>query len=70
MLMLMNPLILFIIIAIIFGVLPLIMRSNVVAMFMSLFVGEAIASLLAQDITDIISSTVNLNIPLYNIVQI
>ncbi len=70
MLMLMNPLILFIVIAVIFGVLPLIMRSNVVAMFMSLFVGEAIAGLLAQDITDIISSTVNLNIPVYNIVQI
>lgn len=70
MLMVMNPIILLVIIAVIFGVLPLIMRSNIVAMFMSLFVGEAIALLLAQDITDIIGSVVNLNIPLYNIVQI
>lgn len=66
----MNPLVLLAAVAVVFGILPLILRSNVVAMFMSLFVGQALSLLLAQELTNMVYGMVRVDAPVYMIVQI
>lgn len=58
------------IIAVIFGVAPLILRSNVVFMLLALCGGEVLARLAGQDLTQIVNSIITTNFPMYSVVQI
>lgn len=58
------------IIAIIFGIAPIVLRTNAVYMLLALCAGEVLARLTAQDVTQIASSFITADIPLYSIVQI
>lgn len=70
MIMLMNAPILLGIIAVVFGVLPIIIRSNVVLIFLALCAGEVLARLMGNDATQIVNSFVATDVPMYSIVQI
>ena len=68
--MLMDATILLAIVGAVFGVLPLILGSNAVFMFLTLCAGDLLAQLAAKDVTQITSSTVSVNAPMYVIVYI
>lgn len=70
MLMFMNAPILLGIIAVVFGVLPLILRSNAVLILLALCGGEVLARLVGQDVTQIVNSIVATDLPTFSIVQI
>ena len=66
----MSAPIVFGIIASVFGILPIILRTNAIYMLLALCAGEVLARLTAQDVTQIASSFITADIPLYSIVQI
>ncbi len=67
----MNPtLILLISCGVVFAFLPLLFRSNAVAIFLTLCAGSIVSKLVAQDATQIVNSIVNFNVPMLSIVQI
>lgn len=70
MLMVMNAPIVFGLLAVVFGVLPIILRSNAVLMLLTLCSGEVLARLTSQDLTQLASSFITADIPLYSIIQI
>jgi hypothetical protein len=70
MLMLMNAPILLGIIAVVFGLAPLLLRSNAVYIFLTLCAGEILATLVASDLTQVASSMVTYDLPKYTIVQL
>lgn len=70
MIMLMNAPILLGIIAVVFGVLPILIRSNVVLILLALCAGEVLARLMGNDVTQIVNSFVATDVPMYSIVQI
>jgi hypothetical protein len=64
-------LILLIISAVVFGLLPLFFRSNAVYVFLTLSAGELLSRLISQDATHIVRSLPATNeLPIYSIVQI
>ena len=58
------------IIAVVFGLLPILLRSNAVYILLALCAGDLLATLASKDVTQIIGSTVNINGPVYSVVQI
>lgn len=54
----------------VFGILPFIFRVNAAALFLTLCAGSVVSKLVAQDVTQIINSFINVNIPMFSIVQI
>ena len=63
--------IIIVICAALFGILPLVLKSNAVFIFFALSAGELLARLTAQDATQIIRSLpATSNLPLFSIVQI
>jgi uncharacterized membrane protein YeiB len=70
MLVLMNAPVMLAVIAFIFGLAPLLIGSNAVYILFTLCAGELLAQLAAKDVTQIVNSTVSLNIQVYSIVQI
>jgi hypothetical protein len=70
MLMLMNAPILLGIIAVVFGLAPLLFRSNAVYIFLTLCTGEVLATLVASDLTQVANSMVVYDLPKYTIVQL
>ena len=56
--------------AIIFGVAPILFRSNAVYILLALCGGEILARLTGQDLTQIANSIVSADVPMYSIVQI
>ena len=64
-------LIVIIVLVVLFGVMPLLLRSNAVLIFFALCAGELLARLTAQDATQFLRSLpATNNLPLYSIVQI
>ena len=70
MLMLMSAPVLLGIIGIMFGLAPIILRSNAVYMLLALCGGEVLARLAAQDLTQIVNSILTTDFPTYSVVQI
>jgi hypothetical protein len=70
MLVLMNAPVVLAVIAFIFGIMPLLIGSNAVYILLTLCAGELLAQLVAKDVTQIVNSTVSLDIQVYSIVQI
>jgi hypothetical protein len=70
MLVFMNAPVLLGIIAVVFGIAPIILRSNAVYIFLSLCASDQLARLAGGDITNIVSSLVSSNLPMYSVVQI
>lgn len=68
--MLMNAPILLGIIAVTFGIAPMLFRSNAVFILLALCGGEVLARLTAQDITQVINSIIASDLPTFSIVQI
>ena len=68
--MLMNAPILLGIVMAIFGIAPILLGSNAVYMFLGLCAGELMAKLIAGDIAQLVNSRVDINAPVYCIVQI
>jgi hypothetical protein len=68
--MLMNAPILLGIIAVIFGIAPLLLRSNAVFILLALCGGEVLARLVSQDVTQIMTSIITADVPMFSIVQI
>jgi Ni/Fe-hydrogenase subunit HybB-like protein len=68
--MLMNAPILLGIIVVVFGLAPILLGSNAVYMFLGLCAGELMAKLIAGDIAQLVNSRVDVNAPVYCIVQI
>ena len=68
--MLMNAPILLGIIAVVFGVIPIILRSNIVLILLALCAGEVLARLMGNDVTQIVNSVVATDYPMMSIVQI
>lgn len=69
--MVMNPsLVLFVASGVLFGLLPIVFRSSAVAVFLTLCAGSIASKLVAQDITQVINSVINFNVPMFSIVQI
>lgn len=67
----MGTVIIIAVIGVIFGLLPLLLRSSAVLVFLSLCAGEILARLTSQDITQMVSSFGALsNFPIYSAVQI
>jgi len=66
----MNAPILLAIIAVVFGVAPLLFGSNAVYMFLALCAGELMAKLIASDIAQLVNSRVDVDAPVYCITQI
>lgn len=58
------------IIAVVFGVAPLLFRSNTVYILLMLCAGELLARLTAQDLTQVVNSLIATDLPTYSIVQI
>jgi hypothetical protein len=58
------------IIVVVFGIMPILLRSNAVYILLTLCAGDLFAHLAARDVTQIISSAVTVNAPIYSIVQI
>lgn len=54
----------------IFCILPLVFRSNAVYMLLLLCIGDVVAKLIGQDVTQIINSVVNVNMPVMSVVQV
>jgi len=70
MLKLMSAPVLLGIIAVVFGIAPIILRSNAVYILLALCAGEILARLTGQDITQIANSIISADVPMYSIVQI
>lgn len=70
MIMLMNAPILLGIIAVVFGVVPILIRSNIVLIMLALCAGEVLARLMGNDVTQIVNSFVATDFPMASIVQI
>lgn len=68
--MFMDAIMLLGIVVVIFGILPILLRSNAVYILLTLCAGDLFAHLAAKDVTQIINSTVTVNAPIYSIVQI
>jgi hypothetical protein len=68
--MFMNAPILLGIIAIMFGVAPILMGSNAIYIFLTLCAGEILAGLVASDLTQVASGLVTYDVPKYSIVQL
>lgn len=66
----MNTFVLIGVTTVLFGVLPLVLRSNAVFMLLLLCIGDVAAKLVGQDVTQIVNSVVNVNVPVMTIVQI
>jgi len=58
------------IIAVVFGLVPILFRSNAVYVLLALCGGEILAKLASQDVTQIVNSIIQTNLPTYSIVQI
>lgn len=58
------------IIAVTFGVAPILFRSNAVYILLALCGGEVLARLTGQDVTQIMNSIITVDVPMYSIVQI
>ena len=70
MLMLMDAPILLGILAVVFGLVPLMIGSNAVYIFLTLCAGEVLATLAASDLTKLANETISSNLPKYTIVQL
>ena len=70
MLKLMSAPILLGIIGVVFGIAPILFRSNAVYMLLALCGGEVLARLAAQELTQIINSLITVDFPMYSVVQI
>lgn len=68
--MAMSAPILLAIIGVVFGLVPILFRSNAIFVLLTLCGAEILARLTAQDITQIVNSIVATNWPMYSIVQI
>lgn len=66
----MNAPVLLGIIVVVFGLAPLLLRSNAVYIFLTLCTGEILATLVASDLTQVASSMVTYDLPKYTIVQL
>lgn len=66
----MNAPVLLAITSVIFALAPLVLGSNAVYMMLALCAGELLAELVAKDVTQIINSTIYLDVPMFSIVQI
>lgn len=56
--------------AVVFGVIPLVLRSNAVYILMALLAGEELARLTAQPVTKTINAMIVVSWPVYTVVQI
>ena len=68
--MLMDAPILLGILAVVFGLVPLMIGSNAVYIFLTLCAGEVLATLAASDLTKLANETISSNLPKYTIVQL
>lgn len=66
----MNAALILGIIAAIFGLASLLLRSNAVFMFFALCAGSLLAESTAKDVTQVVNSVASVNIPTFSIVQI